>query len=245
MKKIIALLLSVIITISMVACGEAEPVKSKFLGTWNAVSLEAEGVSFTVDELKALGEDEFADFTIVVKDGGKAYVYVDGDSDLLDWEETEEGIKIGDASCTFTEEQLCLENDGYKIFFIKTSDSQTIEVISTPETTPETVDDEEVSDIDKSNENSLEEGIRPEFKEAMDTYEAFFREYVDFMKRYMDAEADEMIGMLADYTDYLTKYAEAMEEFEALEDNEMSFEESMYYIDVTYRIADMLWEIEY
>ena len=62
MKKIVALLLSVIITISMVACGEVEPAKSKFLGTWNAVSLEAEGVSFTVDELKALGEDEFADF---------------------------------------------------------------------------------------------------------------------------------------------------------------------------------------
>ena len=244
MKKIIALLLSVIITISMVACGEAEPVKSKFLGTWNAVSLEAEGVSFTVDELKALGEDEFADFTIVVKDGGKAYVYVDGDSDLLDWEETEEGIKIGNANCTFADEQLCLENDGYKIFFNKTSDSQTIEVTSTPEPTQEPVD-EEVFNNDESDDNSLEEGIRPEFKEAMDAYEAFFREYVDFMKRYMDADADEMIDMLAEYTDYLTKYAKAMEEFEALEDDEMSFEESMYYIDVTYRITDMLWEIEY
>ena len=103
MKRIIALLMTLSIVMGMVACGESEPPKSKYLGTWNAASLEAEGVSFTVDELKALGEDEIADFTFVIKEGGKAYVYVDGDSDLIDWEETEDGIKIGEAECVLPE----------------------------------------------------------------------------------------------------------------------------------------------
>lgn len=245
MKRIIALLMTLSIVMGMVACGEAEPPKSKYLGTWNATSLEAEGVSFTVDELKALGEDEFADFTFVIKEGGKAYVYVDGDSDLIDWEETEDGIKIGEAECVLQEEQLCLQEDDYKIFFVKTSDSQTIEVKATPEPTKEPDPQEDFELSVDSEISDLNEGIRPEFKEAMDSYEAFFNEYVDFMIKYMDAEADEMVGMLADYTAYLTEYTEAMEKLEELEYQDMSVEESIYYLEVTSRIYEKLWEIEY
>ena len=43
----------------------------------------------------------------------------------------------------------------------------------------------------------------------MDSYEAFFDEYVEFMKKYKDS--DDPTSMLADYADYMAKYADAME----------------------------------
>ena len=246
MKKIISLIMALTIIIILSACSSAEATYSKYLGTWNVVSLDAEGVSFTVDELRALGEEEMADFIIVIKDGGKAYVTVDGDSDLLDWVETESGIKIGQGNCTYLDGVLTLENNGYKINFEKTSDSQIIENQQQEEIKTDSdvqLENENLTEIIEENDNS--DGIRPEFKEAMDSYEAFFDEYVAFMERYAEADTTEMLSLLSDYTKYMTEYAEAMESLSELEDQEMSVDEAIYYMEVTSRITEKLWEIEY
>lgn len=246
MKKIISLIMALTITIILSACSSAEATYSKYLGTWNVVSLDAEGVSFTVDELRALGEEEMADFTIVIKDGGKAYVTVDGDSDLLDWVETESGIKIGQGNCSYLDGVLTLENNGYKINFEKISDSQVIENQQQEEHVVDSdiqLEDNKSTELIEENDNL--EGIRPEFKEAMDSYEAFFDEYIAFMERYADADTTEMLDLLSDYTKYMTEYAEAMESLSELEEQEMSVDEAIYYMEVTTRITEKLWEIEY
>ena len=246
MKKIISLIMALTMTIILSACSSAEATYSKYLGTWNVVSLDAEGVSFTVDELRALGEDEMADFTIVIKDGGKAYVTVDGDSDLLDWVETESGIKIGQGNCTYLDGVLSLENNGYKINFEKISDSQVIENQQQEEHVVDSdvqLEDNKSTELIEENDNL--EGIRPEFKEAMDSYEAFFDEYIAFMERYADADTTEMLDLLSDYTKYMTEYAEAKESLSELEEQEMSVDEALYYMEVTTRITEKLWEIEY
>ena len=246
MKKIISLIMAFVMVISLSACSSAEPTYSKYLGTWAVVSLEAEGVTFTVDELKALGEDEMADFIIIIKDGGKAFVSVDGDSDLLDWVETESGVKIGQGNCSYLDGVLTLENNGYKINFEKTSDSQIIENKQQEEKiVASDVQFEDKTSIEIIEENDNLEGIRPEFKEAMDSYEAFFDEYVAFMERYAEADTTEMLNLLSDYTKYMTEYAEAMNRLTELEEQDMSIDEAIYYMEVTSRITEKLWEIEY
>lgn len=54
--------------------------------------------------------------------------------------------------------------------------------------------DEDVSADREKEESDTEEelvdGLRPEFKEAMDSYEAFYDEYCAFMKKYMKNPTD-------------------------------------------------------
>lgn len=80
--------------------------------------------------------------------------------------------------------------------------------------------------------------IRPEFKEAMDSYEEFFDEYVEFMKKY--SESGYSISMISDYTQFMSQYTETMEAMGQLGEKEMSTEETAYYLEVTTRINQKL-----
>lgn len=84
-------------------------------------------------------------------------------------------------------------------------------------------------------------GIRPEFKETMDSYEAFFKEYVDFLKKYESSE--NTLGMLSDYMDYISKYSEMSEKLDSLYTDAIFEEETAYYIEVTMRITELLGEL--
>lgn len=88
------------------------------------------------------------------------------------------------------------------------------------------------------------EGISPEFKEMMDSYEAFFDEYVEFMKKYMNADATSIVSMMQDYTDYMAKYTEMIQKLNALQNEEMSTEEALYYTEVSARITQKLLELQ-
>lgn len=95
-------------------------------------------------------------------------------------------------------------------------------------------------DTEAAPTSSTVEGVRPDFKEAMDSYEAFFDEYIAFMKKY--DESSNTASMLTDYADYMTKYADTMNKMSVLQDSEMSAEESDYYVEVTTRINKKLIE---
>lgn len=58
--------------------------------------------------------------------------------------------------------------------------------------------------------------MRPEFKEAMDSYEAFYEEYCDFMKAYNENSSD--VKLIAKYAKMLKKAQDADEKFEEWED---------------------------
>ena len=83
-------------------------------------------------------------------------------------------------------------------------------------------------------------GISPEFKAAMDSYEAFFDEYIAFMQKY--SNSDDPAGMLMDYSNYMLKYADAMEKLNQMDTEEMTIEEQAYYIEVMARIQKKLLE---
>ena len=88
---------------------------------------------------------------------------------------------------------------------------------------------------------ALVDGMRPDFKAAMDSYEAFMNEYVDFMKKYNNNPSD--AELLSDYADYVSKYTDFVEDFDKWEDEEMNNTEAAYYIDVQARVSKKLLEI--
>ena len=78
----------------------------------------------------------------------------------------------------------------------------------------------------------------------MDEYEAFFDSYVEFMKKYKNADASDLASMMVDYTTYMTEYTETMEALEKIEDDEdLSNEELVYYTEVMGRINTKLAEV--
>lgn len=111
------------------------------------------------------------------------------------------------------------------------------------ETIPETEQEEaEKPKETRSEDINLVDGMRPEFKEAMDSYEEFVDEYCDFMKKYAESDGTD-VGLLADYTDYMSKYSEFVKKFEAWDNEEMNTVEATYYLDVQTRVSKKLLEV--
>lgn len=81
-------------------------------------------------------------------------------------------------------------------------------------------------------------GLRPSFKEAMDSYEAFYNEYCDFMVQYESNPTD--LALLARYGVLLGRLAEMDQKFEAWEDEDLNNAELSYYLGVTTRIQQKL-----
>lgn len=94
---------------------------------------------------------------------------------------------------------------------------------------------------DANANEELVDGMRPEFKEAMDSYEAFYDEYCNVLKKYAKNPSD--MQLLADYTKMLTKAAEMSEKFDAWEENEMNDTELKYYLGVVNRVTQKLVEV--
>lgn len=107
------------------------------------------------------------------------------------------------------------------------------------ETSVETETEEEPSAVEPDVDA---EGVGAEFKAAMDSYEAFFDEYVAFMKKYEESNGSDL-SLLTDYASYMSKYADMMADLEAWNSEDMSTEEAAYYIEVQSRITQKLLEV--
>ena len=83
-------------------------------------------------------------------------------------------------------------------------------------------------------------GVSPEFKETMDSYEAFFDEYCDFMKKMSDDPTD--FTILMEYADVMTRYADIMDKLDAIDEDELSPADEAYYIEAMARIEVKLLE---
>lgn len=85
------------------------------------------------------------------------------------------------------------------------------------------------------------EGLRPDFKEAMDSYKAFYQQYCDFMKKYQANPTD--VKLLAEYPDMLAKADEMSKAFDAWDQDDLNKEELKYYLDVNNRVMQMLVDV--
>lgn len=93
----------------------------------------------------------------------------------------------------------------------------------------------------KNKNDELVDGMRPEFKEAMDSYEDFFDEYCKFMKKY--AKSSDQISLLSDYTNYMEKYTDMMDKMNKLGEDNLNDAELKYYTKVTLRINEKLLDV--
>ena len=123
----------------------------------------------------------------------------------------------------------------------KNSDAGTSEPATTEPSTETTAPSESNSTETKPNDTDLVDGMRKDFKDAMDSYEAFMDEYVAFMKKYSDNPSD--VGLLADYTKYMSKYADMVEKFDKWESEDLNDAELAYYIDVQARVSKKLLDV--
>ena len=84
-------------------------------------------------------------------------------------------------------------------------------------------------------------GIRPDFKAAMDSIEAFYDDYCAFMKKYSENPTD--LDMLTEYTDMLSKLDDMESKFAAWESKDLTNAEMIYYLEVYDRILGKLSKI--
>ncbi len=122
----------------------------------------------------------------------------------------------------------------------ESSEAETSANTEPPQTTAEAPFDSGLSDSETS-PAADSEGIRPEFQEAMDTYEAFYDEYCSFMKQYKENPSD--LQLLAEYSDILSRAADMNAAFEAWEENELNNEELKYYLEVNNRVMQKLVDV--
>lgn len=104
----------------------------------------------------------------------------------------------------------------------------------------EAVTVEEVSPT-KDNSSELVNGMRRDFKSAMDSYEAFYDEYYEFMLEYKNNPTD--LTLLSKYSELLIKAAEMDAAFKSWDENEMNDTELKYYLEVNNRIMQKLVDI--
>lgn len=109
------------------------------------------------------------------------------------------------------------------------------------EETKEVVEDTPEGESAAEGAEELVDGMRPEFKEAMDSYEAFYDEYCDFIKKYNDNPSD--LKLIAEYADMLSEAADMDEAFEEWDEAEMNDAELKYYLDVNNRVMQNLVDV--
>lgn len=129
---------------------------------------------------------------------------------------------------------------------ITENDKCTTENDNIKETTSQ-INEQEESKKEQSQENKEEQnvvssnGIRADFKEAMDAYENFCDEYVAFMKEYKnDATNLELVGK---YSEMLKALAEMEDNYSSWEQSDLNTKELQYYIDVQARVSKKMLEV--
>lgn len=103
----------------------------------------------------------------------------------------------------------------------------------------DTKSDLSADDIKKKVKDGDYSLVTPEFKETMDSYEAFYDEYIEFMNKYNSDGAD-IMSMLNDYMDMIDKLNEWSEKIDAIDESALSPADDAYYLLVTLRIEKKL-----
>ncbi|MBQ9327940.1 MAG: hypothetical protein IJ225_05335 [Solobacterium sp.] len=115
-----------------------------------------------------------------------------------------------------------------------TESAERIEEIQ--EEVPEEPVEEEI--LEEVEERPTSTGIRPEVKDAIDSYEAFIDEYIEFMEVY--ESTDNPASLLMEYASYMKKLSDMEQEMDALDDTDLTDEESLYYAEVVLRCDQKL-----
>lgn len=85
--------------------------------------------------------------------------------------------------------------------------------------------------------------VSPELKDALDSYEAFIDEYIEFMGTYNGS--DDPLSMLSAYTDYMQKYTDMAKKMDEIDEDSLSGADYQYYLEVQTRVSGKLLDAAY
>lgn len=192
-------------------------------------------------KITALSESggEYLDATVKIKDG-YCKTYIDACIEKGFDKEKDSYNSDGDYSYT------ALNDEGWKLDVSSYDNEMNISLYS-PEWLEDDYDDSEESDSDDSSGSSdsdsgdLIDGMRPEFKEAVDSYKDFYNDYIDFLKDYADNPTNSKL--ISKYSKLASKAAEMDSKLEKWDDSEMNDAEMKYYLKITGDISQKLLEL--
>ena len=85
-------------------------------------------------------------------------------------------------------------------------------------------------------------GGSSDLRATMEADEAFMNEYCDFMETY-SSDSSNIVAMATDYADMMSRYEDAMEQIDAIDENSLSADDLAYYTEVMGRVNARLLEI--
>ena len=118
----------------------------------------------------------------------------------------------------------------------KPAEEQPQEVVEEPEPEPEP----EVEEEEPQKEVVDQNGIRPEFKKSMESYEAFFDEYIEFLNAFKQDSTS--LSMITKYAEFMAKYEKAMSEMDKIDESELTEAEDILFLETQLRINNKLAE---
>ncbi len=117
-------------------------------------------------------------------------------------------------------------------------EAETEEPADESETESEDAEAESEEQAETEETETDADGISPELKEFLDSYEAFMDEYCEFIKNYDESDATQLL----EYASLMAKYSDFAEKAEAWDEEEMTDEELVYYVKVMNRVNEKLLE---
>lgn len=135
------------------------------------------------------------------------------------------------------------DKKGYDLSVYYQDDEETMDIIINAPEQETTAEKTTKSSKKKSSKKSTSssDNVSPEFKATMDSYEEFFNDYVDFMKKYKNST--DITSMASDYADYMTKYSDMMQKLNDIKSEDLSTADLAYYNEVNARITKKLAEV--
>lgn len=121
----------------------------------------------------------------------------------------------------------------------KETENANAKSISSPNTNNNSSTNINNGSMSNSNTSSGSTGLRKEFKEAMDSYEAAMDEYITFMTKYKASKGTNP-ELISAYGEYMKKYIDATDAFNKWDGKEMNKEEAKYYVEVQTRVTQKL-----
>lgn len=96
----------------------------------------------------------------------------------------------------------------------------------------------ELKQNEKNEKENGAEGVDPDLKAFLDSYEEFVDKYCDIMHKYTENPTD--LSILADYASIMQEYADFASKLETYDSDSMSTADAAYYLEVTTRCSQKM-----
>ena len=132
-------------------------------------------------------------------------------------------------------------SNGYEISLIWYDDKELhISLSKVNESNESSTKEQEEPKQEENNSTQNNDGLRTDFKKAMDSYEKYMDEYITFMNKYNSNSSD--YELIKEYAKVMKKYQEVTKSFDEWKSKDLNDAENRYYIEVQTRVNQKLAE---